>query len=156
MNEQQEKPWVRICEVGDFEGREVTLKGWLYNKRSSGKIRFLLIRDGSGIIQGVMGKKDVPPEVFDRFEELTQESSMIVTGKIRADARAEGGYELSPITGFEIVQQAQEYPISPKEHGPDFDGVNGQVFLDGNDSLWVTSAKEGTTPGTWCWPERVE
>ncbi|MEW5722795.1 MAG: asparagine--tRNA ligase [Thermodesulfobacteriota bacterium] len=134
MDQSAEKPWVRISEINGWTGREVTLKGWLYSKRSSGKVRFLMIRDGSGLIQGVMGVKDVTAEIFNRFDDLTQETSIIVTGRVRADARAVGGFELSPVTGLEIVHQAAEYPISPKEHGPD--------FLLRHRHLWLRSSRQ--------------
>lgn len=94
---------VSINRIGDHVGREVALQGWVYNKRSSGKIRFLLVRDGTGVIQGVMGKKDVPADVFDRFDNLTQESSIVVTGVVRKDDRAVGGSQreddLQALTG---------------------------------------------------------
>ena len=113
------KPWVRIDDVGGRVGREVTLKGWVYNKRSSGKVRFLLVRDGTGFIQAVVSRGDVPEETFEKFDLLTQESSIIVTGVVREDGRAPGGYELA-LTGLEVVHLSDEYPLSPKEHGPDF------------------------------------
>jgi asparaginyl-tRNA synthetase len=108
-----------IANAGEYEGQDVTIKGWLYNKRSSGKIHFLIIRDGTGIMQGVMLKKEVPEEQFNMFEELTQESSIIVSGTVRKDDRAPGGYELT-INNLEPVQIAEEYPITKKEHGTDF------------------------------------
>lgn len=108
-----------IRDVAQHEGQEITIKGWLYNIRSSGKLMFPQIRDGSGIIQGVVFKKGVSEQVWADFERLTQESSIIVTGKVRADERAPGGFELD-VTGVEVVQIAEAFPITPKEHGIEF------------------------------------
>ena len=88
-----EAPVTTIREIGQHEGQTVTLRGWLYNLRESGKLLFPIFRDGSGIIQGVVAKNAVSPELFDSIKGLTQESSVIVTGKVRADKRAPGGYE---------------------------------------------------------------
>ncbi|MBU2552197.1 MAG: asparagine--tRNA ligase, partial [Proteobacteria bacterium] len=104
MNESKVRPWVMIKRVGDHVGREVTLKGWLYSKRSSGKIRFLVVRDGSGLIQVVMSRGEIPAEVFDLYDQLTQESSLAVTGRVCEEPRAPGGFELS-LTGMELIQQ---------------------------------------------------
>jgi len=112
-------PETTIRNVGQFEGQEVTIKGWLYNKRSSGKIHFLIVRDGTGEIQGVMVKAEVTPEQFELFDTLTQESSIIVSGIVRKDDRAPSGYELT-VKQIEIIQIAAEYPISKKDHGTDF------------------------------------
>src|SRR5512141_2108383 len=87
-------PVVTIAVIGKLEGQAVTIRGWLYNLRESGKLLFPIFRDGSGMIQGVVPKNAGPPEVFDAIKGLTQESSVIVEGKIRADKRAPGGYEL--------------------------------------------------------------
>jgi len=125
-------PHVYIEDIAGHVGTEVTLKGWLYNKRSSGKIHFLLVRDGTGIIQAVAFIKDVSPEVFQRCDEVTQESSLIVTGVVREDPRAPGGYELS-IRDLVIVQLAQDYPIAKKEHGVG--------FLMEHRHLWLRSRK---------------
>ena len=112
-------PETTIRNVGQFEGQEVTIKGWLYNKRSSGKIHFLIVRDGTGEIQGVMVKAEVTPEQFELFDTLTQESSIIVNGIVRKDDRAPSGYELT-VKQIEIIQIADDYPISKKDHGTDF------------------------------------
>ena len=115
-------PITTIAEIGKHEGQTVTLRGWLYNLRESGKLLFPQFRDGSGIIQGVVPKNAVPPEVFDAIKTLTQESSVIVEGKVRADKRAHGGYELD-VANVRVVQRVPEsspYPITPKEHGTDF------------------------------------
>ncbi len=122
-----------IREISKWDGEEIEISGWLYNKRSSGKIHFLLIRDGTGIIQGVAVKKEVPEEVFNSFNELTQESSIIVTGKVRADKRAPGGYELT-LTGLKTIQIAEPFPITPKEHGID--------YLMEHRHLWLRSKKQ--------------
>jgi len=122
-----------IRDVSKHDGEEITIKGWLYNTRSSGKLMFPQIRDGSGTIQGVVFKKNVPEQVWKDFESLTQESSIIVTGKVRADERAPGGYELD-VTGLEVVQVAHDYPITPKEHGVE--------FLMDNRHLWLRSKRQ--------------
>ena len=95
-----------IRDVSKHVGEEITLKGWLYNMRSSGKLMFPQIRDGSGIIQGVVFKKNVPEQVWNDCEKLTQESSIIVTGKVRADERAPGGYELD-VSAVEVLSSRQ-------------------------------------------------
>ena len=125
--------WVYVSDVGKHVGEEVTLKGWLYNKRSKGKLHFLLVRDGTGVIQAVVSKADVSPESFAAAEELTQESSVIVDGTVRADARAPGGYELA-VTAVRPVQIAVDYPITPKEHGVD--------FLMSHRHLWLRSSRQ--------------
>jgi asparaginyl-tRNA synthetase len=125
--------WVYIQDIGRHEGEEVTLKGWLYNKRSSGKLHFLLVRDGTGVLQCVVFQKDVTPEEFARTEHLTQESSLIVTGVVRADARAPLGYELG-VRRLEVVQTAADYPIQPKEHGVG--------FLLEHRHLWIRSSRQ--------------
>lgn len=121
---------VYIQNIAHHLGEEVIIKGWLYNIRSSGKLMFPQIRDGSGLIQGVVFKKNVPESVWADFGRLTQESSIVVTGTARADERAPGGFEMD-ITGLEVIQVAEPYPITPKEHGVDF-------LLD-NRHLWIRS-----------------
>jgi asparaginyl-tRNA synthetase len=125
-----------IREVGKHEGQEVIIRGWLYNLRESGKLLFPIFRDGSGIIQGVVPKNAVAPEVFERLKGLTQESSVIVTGKVRSDKRAPSGYELD-VSNVEVVQKVPEddpYPISLKEHGVD--------FLMEHRHLWLRSPRQ--------------
>jgi asparaginyl-tRNA synthetase len=122
-----------IEDIASHVGEEVTLKGWLFNIRSSGKLIFPQIRDGSGIIQGVVFKKNVSEQVWEDFSRLTQESSIVVTGTVRADERAPGGFELD-VTGLEVVHVAEPYPITPKEHGTDF-------LLD-NRHLWIRSRRQ--------------
>lgn len=133
QTEKEGIPVVTVEELGQHVDQEVGLHGWLYNKRSSGKIRFLEVRDGTGIVQAVMVKSELPAAVFDRYEVLTQESSIIVHGRVRADLRAPGGYELS-LTDLQIVQIAQEYPITPKEHGIE--------FLMDHRHLWLRSRRQ--------------
>src|SRR5215471_14284508 len=131
-----ENPITTIRDLGKHEGQSVTLRGWLYNLRESGKLLFPIFRDGSGIVQGVMPKNAVTPDMFDTVKNLTQESSVIVQGKVRADKRAPGGYELD-VANVEVVQRVPEndpYPISPKEHGIE--------FLMENRHLWVRSQRQ--------------
>jgi asparaginyl-tRNA synthetase len=124
---------VYIEDIGKHVDQEVMLKGWLYNRRSSGKIQFLLFRDGTGVIQGILAKNSVPAEVFEAADKLTQESSLILIGKVREDKRAPSGYELD-ISGLEVVQVAEPYPITPKEHGT--------AFLMEHRHLWIRSARQ--------------
>ncbi len=124
---------VYIREIARHEGQEVTIKGWLYNKTDKGRLQFLLLRDGTGMIQSVAFKKEISPEGFAAALQATQESSVIATGVVRADSRAPSGYELS-LSDFQIVQLAQEYPITPKEHGID--------FLMDRRHLWIRSTQQ--------------
>ena len=129
-------PVTTIADIGRHEGETVTVRGWLYNLRESGKLLFPIFRDGSGLIQGVLSKKEVAPEVFNAVKGLTQESSVIVTGKVRADQRAPGGYELD-VSNVEVVQRVPDgdpYPITPKEHGVD--------FLMEHRHLWLRSPRQ--------------
>lgn len=108
--------WASVDKVGRLVGQHVTIKGWVYNKRSSGKVRFLLVRDGTGVIQCVLSADVVDERAFEDFDRLTQESSVEVGGTVREDRRAPGGYELL-VNGLKVVQVAQhDYPITPKEH----------------------------------------
>ena len=113
------RDWVYITELAEHVGETVTLKGWVYQKRSSGKVRFLVLRDGTGILQCVAGVKDVPPEAFDALDRVTAESSVAISGTVRKDDRAPGGFELG-VTSFSIIHLAAEYPIQPKDHGVEF------------------------------------
>ena len=128
---------VSIGQIGQHVGATVTIKGWLYAKTGKGKLQFLQVRDGTGILQCVVFKKEVSPEVFDAASRLTQESSLIVTGDIRADERAPGvpgGYELG-VSDLQVVQfVTDEYPTTPKEHGVD--------FLMQNRHLWIRSSRQ--------------
>jgi asparaginyl-tRNA synthetase len=122
-----------ISDAARHEGNVVTVRGWLYNKRSSGKLWFLLVRDGTGLIQAVVSKADVPEATFEACERATQESSLSVTGKIAPDKRAPGGVELQ-VKSVELHQTALDYPITPKEHGT--------PFLMDNRHLWLRSSKQ--------------
>jgi asparaginyl-tRNA synthetase len=124
---------VYIEKIGDYVGETVTIKGWLHNRRSSGKIHFLVVRDGTGFLQVVMGKNDVPEETFKAADHLSQESAIIVTGTVRADQRAKGGYELTA-NALEMVSPAVDYPITPKEHGVDY-------LLDRR-HLWIRAERQ--------------
>lgn len=120
--------------VGSYEDRLVRLKGWLYNKRSSGKIIFIILRDGTGLIQCVASVNDVGQEAFDKLDKLNQESSLVVEGIVRRDSRAPGGYELG-ITHYDIVSEAlDDYPITLKEHGVEF-------LLD-HRHLWIRTPRQ--------------
>lgn len=122
-----------IMEVNKYVGQEVTIGAWLANKRSSGKIAFLQLRDGTGFIQGVVEKSQVAEEVFQLAKALTQESSVYVTGTVREDARSPFGYELS-VTNIQLIHEAVDYPITPKEHGVE--------FLMDNRHLWLRSKRQ--------------
>jgi asparaginyl-tRNA synthetase len=123
----------RIEDVAKFEGQLVVVKGWLADKTDKGRLQFLRVRDGSGFIQAVVFQKDVPPEQFDAAKRLLQESSIIVTGLVRREPRAPGGFELS-VTNLQVLQVAAEYPITPKEHGVE--------FLMANRHLWLRSSRQ--------------
>jgi len=125
--------WTYIEDISNFKDKEVEIRGWVFNKRSSGKVRFLLIRDGTGLIQGTIfsSKKDDP--LFKKFDTLTQESSLIVRGRVKEDKRAPGGFELT-IKDVEILQVADEYPITPKAHST--------PFLMEHRHLWLRSQKQ--------------
>src|ERR1700747_2893838 len=128
-------PVVAIHDAGKHDGQEVTLRGWLYNMREAGKLLFPIFRDGTGTIQGVVSLKD-QPAAFESLRGLTQESSVIVTGRIHADKRAAGGYEIQ-ITAIEVVQRVPDdkpYPIQLKEHGVDF-------LLD-HRHLWIRTPRQ--------------
>jgi asparaginyl-tRNA synthetase len=124
--------YVRIADLGDHVGETVEVRGWLYNKRSSGKISFLLIRDGTGIVQSVMVESQLDPQTWGVYDKLTQESSLVVRGQVRKDERAPGGHELS-LSAVEPVQIAEDYPIGPKEHG--------SAFLLDHRHLWLRSSR---------------
>jgi asparaginyl-tRNA synthetase len=162
-----------IEKIGEHVGQTVTIQGWLHNRRSSGKIHFLVVRDGTGFLQVVMGKKDVDEATFTRADHLSQESSVVVTGTVRADERAPGGYEMIA-TALEVVAEAHDYPITPKEHGVDYlmdrrhlwiraerqtailrvrheiinavrDFFNGEGFILADTPIFTPAACEGTT-----------
>ena len=123
----------KIRDIGKFVDQEVIIKGWLFNKRSSGKIHFLQVRDGSGFIQAVVVKEEVGEELFETCKNITQESSIEVIGKVRKEERAPIGYELSA-TDVKVVAVSEDYPISLKDHGPD--------FLMDHRHLWIRGPKQ--------------
>lgn len=110
---------IYIEDIGKYQGKDVIIKGWLFNKRSSGKIRFILVRDGTGIIQSVIAKGEVKDELFEIADKITQESSIILTGTVRKEDRAPGGYEIIA-KDIKVIQMAEDYPITPKEHSIEF------------------------------------
>ena len=124
---------IYIKNVARHAGQTVTIKGWLYNKRSSGKLHFLQVRDGTGIVQCVVYQGDVSDDTFKRSGEAQQESSVIVYGTVRKDPRAPIGYEVG-VSELEIVQLAEGYPITPKEHGT--------AFLMDHRHLWLRSSRQ--------------
>src|SRR5207253_2087606 len=124
---------VYIENIGAHLGEEIALKGWLHNRRSSGKIHFLIVRDGTGFIQAVMSKAAVGEELFKAADHLSQETSVIVTGTARADTRAPSGYEID-VKALEVVGESHDYPITPKEHGVDY-------LLDRR-HLWIRSERQ--------------
>ena len=124
---------VYIEDIGNHEGEDVTIKGWLHNRRSSGKIHFLILRDGTGFIQAVVSKAAVGDDLFKAADHLSQETSIVVTGAVRADKRAPSGYEID-VKSFEVIGQSHDYPITPKEHGVDY-------LLDRR-HLWIRSERQ--------------
>ncbi len=122
-----------IDRIAERVGTSVTIRGWLHNRRSSGRIHFLILRDGSGFIQAVMSKAVVGDELFRQADHLSQETALIVHGTVRADQRAPGGFEID-VSGFEIVGPSQDYPITPKEHGVD--------YLMDRRHLWIRSERQ--------------
>src|SRR5690349_15629833 len=124
---------VHIEDIARYDGQAVTIKGWLNGRRSSGKLHFLQIRDGSGFIQAVMSKAAVGDETFTKADHLSQESAVIVHGTVKADTRSKLGYEIDA-TGLEVVSEAHDFPITPKEHGVD--------FLMDRRHLWIRSQRQ--------------
>ena len=122
-----------ISQLSEHSGEEVSLKGWLFNLRSSGKILFPQLRDGSGIVQCVVLKNAVTPEVWDKLKGLGQESSLAIRGTVRADARAPGGFEVDVVDAV-VLQAVHDYPITPKEHGTE--------FLMDQRHLWLRSQRQ--------------
>src|SRR5687767_6807474 len=122
-----------INQLSEHVGQEVTIKGWLYNLRSSGKILFPQLRDGTGVVQCVGLKNSVTPEVWEALKALGQESALSITGTVRADERAPGGYEIDLRTA-EVFDEVRDYPITPKEHGTD--------FLMDHRHLWLRSRRQ--------------
>jgi len=124
---------IYIGEISKYKEKDATISGWLYNKRTSGKLHFLMVRDGTGIIQVVVAKNDVDSKTFEVCKELPQESSIKITGFVVEDKRAPGGFEIQA-KNMELVHKADEYPITPKEHGT--------TFLMDNRHLWLRSSKQ--------------
>jgi len=125
--------WIYIEDIAGHKDQDIEVRGWVYNKRSSGKVRFLLVRDGTGIIQATIFSSEKDHPLFRQFDALTQESSVVVRGKVREETRAPGGFELT-IEDMETLQIAQEYPITPKEHST--------PFLMEHRHLWLRSSKQ--------------
>jgi asparaginyl-tRNA synthetase len=125
--------YVYVENIAEYEDKEVTLKGWLYNKRGKGKLQFLILRDGTGLIQCVVFKTNVDENAFAAAKELTQESSFEVTGTVKASEKAPGGYEID-VKELKVIQIAQDYPITPKEHG--------DSFLIEHRHLWLRSSRQ--------------
>ena len=125
--------WIYIEDIANFKDQEVEIRGWLYNKRSSGKARFLLLRDGTGILQGTLFSPERDHPLFKKFDSLTQESSLIVRGRVKEEKRAPGGFEIE-IQDIEVLQIAKDYPITPKEHST--------PFLMEHRHLWLRSRKQ--------------
>ena len=123
--------YIYIEDIAKHEGKDVTLKGWLYNKTGKGKIQFLILRDGTGIIQCVLFKPNMSEEMFDAAKSLTQESSFEVTGTVKASEIAPGWFEID-VKDFNVIHISSEYPITPKEHG--------DSFLIENRHLWLRSS----------------
>ena len=136
MTDRSQASAASVDTISEFEDREVELRGWVYNKRSSGKLHFLQVRDGTGVIQCVIFKGDVSPEIFELCEELTQESAVVVTGTVRKDERSTIGFEIG-VNSLEVNQVAHPYPISPKEHGV--------AFLLEHRHLWLRSSRPHAT-----------
>jgi asparaginyl-tRNA synthetase len=124
---------IYIKDLSQYVGQEVTLSGWLFNKRSGGKIKFLVLRDGSGYLQCVYFKGNVSEDVFNMADRIGQESSIEVTGKVKVESRAPGGFELDA-TDLHLISEAHDYPITPKDHGIE--------FLMDNRHLWLRSSKQ--------------
>ncbi|MBI2823050.1 MAG: asparagine--tRNA ligase [Acidobacteria bacterium] len=126
-------PNVYVNELKQYVGETVTVRGWLYQKRSSGRVQFLVLRDGLGLVQCIVSKGSVPEELFQQADSLTQESSVALTGKVKKEDRAPGGHEID-VSGLQVIQRAQDYPITPKEHGT--------AFLMEHRHLWLRSARQ--------------
>jgi len=126
-------PWIRIAEAAGFVGRRVEIRGWIAHRRSSGKVQFLVIRDGSGLMQCVAGIQDLPAAEWEACTQLGQESAVIARGELRADARAPGGFEMG-LRSVTVVHRTEDYPITPKEHGTE--------FLMDHRHLWLRSTRQ--------------
>src|SRR5258708_828225 len=125
--------WVRIADFRGEVGREVLVRGWLHNKRSSGKLQFLIVRDGSGFAQAVVARAAVPPAAWEAAEKAGQESALELKGTVREDKRAPGGFEVD-VSDLSVLHATHDYPITPKEHGT--------AFLMENRHLWIRSPRQ--------------
>jgi asparaginyl-tRNA synthetase len=133
LNQNQIMQKVYIKDLSQYVDQTVSLKGWLYNKRSSGKVKFVILRDGTGLLQCVVFKGNVTPEAFEAADKLGQESSLEITGKIKIESRAPGGYEMD-VTDLKLIAESVDYPITPKEHGVE--------FLMDKRHLWLRSQRQ--------------
>jgi asparaginyl-tRNA synthetase len=127
---------IQLNDIANYIGQDVTVRGWVYNRTDKGRLQFILVRDGYGMAQCVAFRKEMDEQEFEIASKLAQESSVIVTGTVRADERAPGipgGFEIG-IKNLQLVQQAEDYPITPKEHGTE--------FLMDNRHLWVRSTRQ--------------
>jgi len=124
---------INIRDLSQHVGNSITLKGWLYNKRSSGKVKFLILRDGTGYLQCIVFKGNVTPEVFELADSLTQEASFEITGLVKEEPRAVGGFELDA-TDVKLISPSEDYPITPKEHGVE--------YLIDHRHLWLRSKRQ--------------
>ncbi len=131
--ESRYKSYIYIEDIAKYEGQDVTLRGWVYNKTGKGKLNFIILRDGTSIIQCVVFKNNVSEEVFEISKDLGQESSIIVSGKVVASEKAPGGYEID-VNNLQLIQNSKDYPITPKEHG--------DAFLIENRHLWLRSSRQ--------------
>lgn len=129
----QYKNFHYIEDIHKYVGEQVTLRGWTYNITGKGKLQFIMLRDGTGVIQCVVFKNNVSEEAFEKAKELTQESSLTITGKVVANEKAPGGFEID-VTNLEVIQIAKDYPITPKEHG--------DSFLIEHRHLWLRSSRQ--------------
>ncbi|TAL69562.1 MAG: asparagine--tRNA ligase [Bacteroidetes bacterium] len=127
------KSYITIEELHKVVGEEITLRGWVFNATGKGKLQFIMLRDGTGVVQCVVFKGNVNEETFESAKRLTQESSIMITGKVKAEERAPGGFEID-VTNLQVIQLSQDYPITPKEHG--------DSFLIDNRHLWLRSSRQ--------------
>ena len=143
---------IYIQDVAQYEGKEVKIPGWVYNKTGKGKLVFIMLRDGTGTIQAVIFKGNVDEAIFEQCKELTQESSIIVTGTVSAEPRAKGGFELQA-SHVEIVDVADEYPISPKEQRRIFASIDGARSKLEKDIVQLRAISRVINPNVMSEPE---
>ena len=130
----EELETIRINQIQKYKDKNIKINGWVYNSRRSGKIGFLTLRDGFGLVQGIVVKNEIGEELFDDFKSLTQESSLSITGKVVKNDRAVGGYEIL-VENFKIHHLSQDYPITPKEHVTEFLMSNRHLWLRSKNSM---------------------